>query len=246
MKRAILLAAFATVASLASAAPLIPTITGWDFNFGAFNAPGPPEWSANAGAPDTLTFVPNEAHTEVTAVWPMWPNPPVFPIFNAAGAFGGDFIMEAAFHGQDAPYVGPGGTINVSLTGSGHLMLMGAIPALGIPYSPLWILDMPNVSLYGYANQPAYVLEGAGTVVGGVIPEREQLIGRGGVMRGHLDFPEHPDGWIPRLYDPLMDLEGRQFRADFSGETGLGYPTPEPAAFLPLALGVLLVLRRKR
>jgi len=253
MKRTLAALVLCAVTTSVFAAPLTPTITGFDFNFGAYNVDGPPEWSTNGLAPDTLDFVPSPVHTEVTAFWPVWPAPPVFPVFNGGGAFGGDFELHVMFTGQDAPYVGPGGVIDVSLTGTGSiaggpdLIIMGAIPAMGIPFGPLWMLDLEDVSLYGYSGFDAYVLEGAGTIVGGFIAQQFNLIGQSGVMRGNLDFIDAPAGWIPPLYDPLMDPIQERYRAAYSGETGKGYPVPEPGAMIVLGLGaVALVIRKYR
>ena len=239
------------LASSGSAAPLTPTITGHDFNFGAFNGLGaPPEWATNGLAPDTLTFIPGG--NEVTAYWPAWPSPPPNAVFDAAGAFGGDFILNVMFTGQDAPYVGPGGTLDVSLTGTGasvagpDLMIFGGIPSLGIAPPLLWALGLDQVSLYGYSNWDAYVLEGVGTIVGGEIAQRNNLIGQTGVMRGNLDFLDRPVGWIPTLYDPLVDPSTFQIRAAYSGETGVGHAVPEPASRAALMIGGFGLLARRR
>lgn len=239
------------LAAYAGAAPLTPTITGHDMNFGAFNPPGaPPEWATNGTLADTLSFGPGG--NEVTAYWPGWPAPPVFPVFDAGGVFGGDLVLQVMFTGQDAPYVGPGGVIDVSLTGTGaapgpDLLIFGAIPGAGYT-SPtlLWAIDLDAVSLYGYSNNDSYVLEGVGTIVGGAIAEQHQLFGQTGVMRGNLDFIDRPAGWIPSLYDPLVDPDQFEIRAAYSGETGVGYAVPEPASMLALALGGFGLLARRR
>ncbi len=254
MKRATVFGLGILIVATGYSAPLTPVITGYDFNFGAFNSDGPIEWNTNGLAPDTLDFVASSAHTEVTAFWPAWPAPPTFPVFNAAGAFGADLELHAMFTGQDAPYVGPGGVIDVSLTGTGgtagapDLMIFGSIPGLGIPFGLLWAIDLNQVSLYGYSSSDAYVLEGAGIIVGGDVPQRYGLIGQQGVMRGNLDFLSRPAGWIPPLYNPLTDPRQLLIRADYSGETGKGYPVPEPATFAAFGLGVAAVglLRRRR
>jgi hypothetical protein len=224
---------------------LIPQIVGHDINFGAFNAGGPPEWSTNGLAPDTLTFVPGDHH-EATAYWPAWPAPPVLPIFGGGGIFGGDFTLNVMFTGQDAPYVGPGGTLDVSLTGTGasagapDLMIFGSIGAPGPPVL-LWALDLELVSLYGYSFDQAYVLEGLGVIVGGTIAHQNNLIGRPGAMRGHLDFLGTP--WIPPMYDPIRDPRQNQFRADYSGETGL---VPEPGTMIAIGAGLAALISRRR
>jgi len=250
--------AVATVLALvglgASAEPIYPTIGGSDFNFGAYNSDGQLEYATNGSQPDTLVFTPRGPgyDHEVTAWWPSWPNPPVFPVWDLGGIpnFGGDLIMGLMFTGQDAPYVGPGGTIDVSLTGLGFkvgsasadLEIWGTI-YLGpstVLQGLLWALDIEKASLYGYSDRSSYVLEALGLIVGGAVPQYLNLIGEQGAVRGHLDFIDQPAGWMPPLYDPAMDLNYR-IRAGYSGETGW---VPEPAALAMLASGVLLLGRR--
>lgn len=250
MRRTLVLSSLAVLSTGGFAAPLTPTITGHDFNFGAFNVEGPPEWSTNGLAPDTLVFTPGTVHQEVTAYWPAWPAPPPHPVFNGAGLFGGDFLLQVQFTGQDAPYVGPGGVIDVSLTGTGmegpDLMIFGAIPSLGIGFGLLWAIDLRVVSLYGYSDFDAYVLEGEGIIVGGEIAVRHQLVGQRGVMRGNLDFIDAPAGWIPPLYHPLQDERQGQFRAAYSGETGVGYAVPEPTTIVAIGIGLAALAARRR
>lgn len=246
-----LTALIAGIAGTASAFPLLPTITAQDFNFGGWNGPGPAEYATNGLAPDTLVYLPGSLDTEVTAFWPAWPAPPVFPVFNAAGAFGGDLVLGVQFTGQDAPYIGPGGSIDVSLTGTGlyegaDLMIFGSIPGMGIGFGLLWALDLRDVSLYGVSDWDAYVLEGAGIIVGGEIAQRNNLIGHEGVMRGHLDFFDRPAGWIPPLYHPLADPRQLDIRAAYSGETGQGTAVPEPATLAALGIGLMAIARRRR
>jgi hypothetical protein len=247
MKKLLCLAMLAAATSL-TAAPLFPVIAGHDINFGAYNGVGgPPEWSMNGLAPDTLTYVPAEIHHEATAYWPLWPNPPVLPIFGGGGIFAGDFVLNVMFTGQDAPYVGPGGVIDVSLTGSGaspgapDLMVFGSIGAPG-PVILLWALDLDDVSLYGYSSRRSFVLEGLGTIVGGSIAEQNNLIGRPGAMRGQVDFVDIGEG-PPPLYDPLRDPGQNHFRVDYSGETGL---VPEPASILVITAGIVALLARRK
>jgi hypothetical protein len=129
------------------------------------------------------------------------------------------------------------------VTGGPDLVIFGSIGAPGAPIL-LWALDLHDVSLYGYSGRNSYVLEGLGTIVGGDIAVRNGLVGRPGAMRGHLDFLDQPAGWIPPLYHPLQDQRQQQFRADYSGETGL---VPEPATVIGLIAGLsALALKRRK
>lgn len=248
-------------AGTAYSAPLFPTIVGFDFNFGAYNrqqvtgAPAIPEWWMNGLSADTLTYTRGEYDHEVTAFWPSWPNGDPDPVFGLQ-KFGGDFVLAVKFDAQDAPYINPNNDkIDISLTGTGagienaaipgaDLELWGTIGVMGTP-TLLWSLDLENVSLYGRAQDKSYVLEGVGKIVGGVIAERNQIIGQVGVMRGQVDVIG-VDG-PPALYDPLAVLGDGQYRIAFSGETGLGEPVPEPATLAGLVLGAsALLLRRRR
>ncbi|MCH7904000.1 MAG: PEP-CTERM sorting domain-containing protein [Armatimonadetes bacterium] len=255
MRRILLVSVVAALATASQAFPLFPTIFGHDFNFGALNSQGPAEYATNGAAPDTLIYTPSSVDTEVTAYWPSWPLPPVFEVFNGAGVFGGDFLLQVQFDAQDAPYVGPGGVIDVSLTGTGmngpgaaDLVILGAIPGMGIPFTSLWEIDLRDVSLYGVSGHTSYVLEGAGTIVGGFIPLEvaPHLLGESGVMRGNLDFIDAPAGWMPSEYDPLDDVGSFGIETAYSGETGWGEPVPEPASMIALGLGVAALVARRR
>ncbi len=255
MKRA-LLGIVAVISGSAFSAPLFPTIIGFDFNFGAYNriqdtgAPAFPEWWMNALLPDTLTYTRGSNDHEVTALWPNWPNGDPDPIFGGQ-KFGGDFVLNVLFNGQDAPYTNPGGDqIDVSLVGTGanangaDLEIWGTVGVTGAPVL-LWALELDKVSLYGKSSGTSYVLEGIGKIVGGEVAERNQLLGQAGVMRGQVDFVGL-DG-RPYLYDPMKDPGTNQYRVAFSGETGLGAPVPEPATIAGLMIGAsALLLRRRR
>lgn len=265
------------IVGTAYAAPLTPVVTGRDINFGAYNTGDVAEWATQGILPDTLTYTreaqPGQDH-EDTAYWPNWPTPPVYPIFDDATGtvFGGDFVLNVKFTGQDAPFTNPstGQTMNVSLVGTGvytgsdpqyaDLRVYGTIPGVAGP-GLLWAVNLTAVSLYGHAGDvtpatppDAYVLEGVGTVVGGLLGQ--DLVGESAVMRGHLDFPDRPASWIPSLYDPTQSPSSYEstwsddlvLRASFSGETGLGIVAPEPATMGLLALGglVLSAIRRRR
>lgn len=240
---------FALSAS-ATAAPLIPPIDMTDFAFGAFNQDESIEYRTNGSAADTLTFTRNGADHEVSAFWPNWPAPPMLPVWdlNTTPGFGGDLVLGVQFTGQDAPI----GALDVSLIGTGFhetsatadLEIWGAIvvDANTTLSGLLWAINLDQVSLYGYSDSTAYVLEGLGTVVGGAVPTYYNLaVGSPAAMRGDLDFIDRPAGWLPPLYDPLATGPEFSVRADYSGETGL---VPEPAA-MGLLLGGLLVFRRR-
>lgn len=270
MKRilgAMSVAAGVAFASTAMAAPLTPIIEGHDINFGAYNGEsGAYEWNTNGTSPDTLVFTKGvtAADHEATAYWPSWPSGPVYPIFDESGMltfdhFGGDFVLNVMFDGQDAPFVNGGGvSIDVSLTGTGgntapgaaDLEIYGVVPGITAAPSLLWAIDLADVSLYGYSSGAwtpegsSYVLEGVGTIVGGTLAQLGQVVGKTGVMRGNLDFQQN---WVPSLYHPLQTPTEAEYRAAYSGETGLGSPAvPEPATMVVLAGGMILGLWTRR
>ncbi len=251
--RALLIIPVLAFSAATLAAPIIPTITGHDLNFGAYNADGTVEYATNGLDPDTLTYTSSDLDHEVTAYWPAWPSQPVYPVWSLAGMpfFGGDLVLSVTFLGQDAPYQGPGGTLDVSLIGTGantapgqaDLEVYGSIvTATGTYNGLLWAIDLEDVSLYGYSDSDAYVLEGIGTIVGGSIAEFEGLVGQSGAMRGDLDFIDRPQGWLVPQYDPMLEPIDESVRAAYSGETGL---VPEPASIGLLLVGAAALLRRR-
>lgn len=246
----VVLVIFGSAAALA--APLTPTINGHDFGFGAYNADQAVEYATNGTAADTLMFTSSSLDHEVTAYWPNWPSQPALPVWDLLGVpnFGGDFVVGVEFTGQDAPYSGPGGKIDVSLTGTGvpvrpggyDLEIWGTVvlDPNTVLNGLLWAIDLDDVSLYGFSDDDTYVLEGIGTIVNGGVAEHFNLIGQAGAMRGHLDFVDRPIGWIMPEYDPKTDVDF-DVRAAYSGETGR---VPEPAS-MGLALLALATIRRR-
>ena len=137
--------------------------------------------------------------------------------------------------------------MDVSLTGSGRqrgadLIIRGAIPDLGIPYSVLLAIDVEQASLYGYGGSSSFVLETAGTIVqvNPALPGADEILGQSGVSRGNIDFFSLA---LPSGYDPLMDMNLPVDGGGYSGEAGRGVPTPEPASLALLLIGAALHLR---
>ncbi|MGD8451684.1 MAG: PEP-CTERM sorting domain-containing protein [Phycisphaerae bacterium] len=247
MKTLLAMGAIVLTATAVSAAPLIPAVAGHDFTLDAFNTSGTVEYLTNGTQPDTLTFERNADDHEVGAFWPNWPLPPMVPVWDLSDPanFGGDFVMNVQFTGQDAPY----GDLTVSLTGTGandgaDVEIYGSVVIGGDTISGLlWAIDLDAVSLYGYADDSTYILEGVGTVVDCELATYyPELLGGMGAVRGHLDFFGAPDGWMPPLYDPLGDeYPDAMVRAAYSAETGL---IPEPGALFLLLAGAVALLRR--
>lgn len=244
------------------AAPLTPTITGHDINFGAEFV-----YATNGSLPDTLVTSKdgsNSVGEEATAYWPAWPSTiGVMPIWydlvvpgDQQYNFGGDLRLAVQFTGHDETPP----PLDVSLIGTGlndapgaaDLEVWGYINKTGLPDGPnvlLWAIDLDAVSLYGYGNAQSYVLEGKGTIVGGSIAQEKNLIGSEGVMRGNIDFAEGfavPGAikGLPSRYDPAKDVrvvgEG-----SYSGETGRGFAVPEPVTLALLLIGSVVGLRRR-
>ena len=240
------LTAILACSALASAGPLLPTIIGHDFSYGAYNADGAIEYATHGLSPDTLIYTQNPDDHEVISYWPDWPSTPVYPVFDLSNtAFGGDFVLQVQFTGQDAPI----GNFDVSLTGTGlnasgaDLEIFGTIDFGSFTLSGLlWALELDDVSLYGYSDHDTYSLEGIGSIVGGLVADHYNLVGLPGAMRGDLDFINRPAGWLPPQYDPLANPMDELVRAAYSGETGL---IPEPAAVSLLVVGLGALLRRR-
>ncbi|MBN1489373.1 MAG: hypothetical protein JXA69_05595, partial [Phycisphaerae bacterium] len=178
------------VVSMSLAAPLVPTIVGHDINFGAEF-----EYKTNGLMPDTLTTTKEWLGEEATAYWPNWPiTAGVTPIwFNIPGGpavFGGDLQLDVQLFGEDAmpPH------LDVSMVGTGgngpgiaDLEVWGYLAPLPNPAAVnvlLWALDLDAVSLYGYKDDVAYVLEGEGTILDCLLARENVLLGQPGAMRG--------------------------------------------------------------
>lgn len=240
--RITIILALCGVVSLASAAPIHPTISGYDFAVIGRNAL-PYEYVTNLGGPDLLSFTPT-GEREVVSLSPSYPNGVPLAVMNMPGnMFGGDFELNVMFTAFDNT---SGLPVDLIGTGAnpqgGDLRIYGSIPDLGLANALLWEIDLTNVVLYGAnAGSRSYVLEGVGPITGGLVAVMNGLIGQQGALRGHLDFTNNlPTGWIPAGYSPDM-LANFSLRASFSGETGL---VPEPAALLTLLVGVGLMRRR--
>jgi PEP-CTERM motif len=233
------------------AAPITPTITGPDINFGAQFT-----YTTNGAAPDRLVAGPSSGE-EATAYWPNWPSTiGVQPIWytgvTGGPVFGGDLRLDVVFTGHDETPP----PLDVSLTGTGgtagaDLEIWGTMTP-GAPNVLLWQIDLnqtanPNVpgrvSLYGYKDYPSYVLEAEGLITGGELAVAKNVVGQTGVMRGNIDLIDFV-GFTAR-YDPAS-LVNHQIAGSYSGETGGGYGVPEPATIGLLVLGSLFGLWSRR
>jgi hypothetical protein len=234
-------------ATMASAAPLVPRIESHDFNFGAYEPLATPFYDPRGADADYLTLAADSDDREVTDFWEVWPvGGAPLPIFNASDERGGDLQLYLSFSGEDAtpPF------LDVSLTGTGRnagadLIISGKIPDLGInDYQVLVAINVNLASLYGYGDESSYVLETAGvfTEVNPLLPGAADLIGKGAVSRGNIDFVSLA---LPSAYDPLADYGLVADGGGYSGEVGHGFPTPEPASLLALLLGSIVLGRQR-
>lgn len=242
-----------SLAGAAYGAPLTPTIDGADINFGAEFV-----YATNGSNPDTIFSSKEGVGEEATAYWPSWPNTAgVLPIWYTAAAggpttFGGDVKLALLLDGHDET----ASPLDVSLTGTGaqagaDLEIWGST-TYGAPATLLWAIDFNEtakpsvagrVSLYGYKNSQAYVLEGEGKIVAGEFAVAKNLVGTTGVVRGNIDLKDFVG--FPAHYDPALNVSA-QINGSYSGETGAGFAMPEPATVALLVMGGLFGLLRRK
>ncbi len=267
MRKLVLISLAVVTAGVASAAPLFVQLgSGPHFNVGAWNQTGPTPWDINGKEwdtfgpnPDRLQFSHEQVGPqggpgdhEVTAFWGDWWNTTPIPVFGSDGGFGGDFFLDLAWFGQDAPYVGGPSTIDVSLNGAGipgapALEIWGRLGAPTAPMQLLWAQNVYVASLYGYSSGASFTMEGLGTVVGGALAGN--AIGHQGGFRGSIDFWEPASvlsAWIPPMYNPVGGggVPPLQRWANFSGEVGRA--VPEPGSMIALGAGLAALLARRK
>ena len=246
-----LLAAVMLVAPAAQAMPIIPTIDGPEINFSAAL-----RYVTGGSLPDLLISkdaAGSELMTKYEAgtYWPNYPLVvPAIPLwYEESGTryYAADVQLAVKFTGTDA--IAAPGFPSVSLIGTGagaDAQMIADVEIWGTTATPgtpavnelLWAVQLDAVSLYGYAGDDTFVLEGMGTMVGGSLAVANDLLGQAGVIRGHIDL----SGLIGADYDPIADNIFEEGTATYSGETGV----PEPASLALLAIGGLGVLRRRR
>ncbi|MHC4718188.1 MAG: PEP-CTERM sorting domain-containing protein [Planctomycetota bacterium] len=242
------LALLAVCATAAYGAPIVPTIDGPDIGFSAEM-----RYETRGKLPDILTTKDTSGQEllnkdEAGTYWPNYPAlTPAIPLWYEEGGtryYAADVRLAVEFTGSDT--VAAPGFPSVSLTGTGagvnasDLEIWGTTIMPGAPASNvlLWAVDLDDVSMYGYADDDTFVLEGIGTVVDGTLAVEKGVVGRTGVIRGHIDL----SGTIGPDYDPIASDLYEEGAATYSAETGV----PEPASLALLAAGGLVVLRRKR
>ncbi len=223
------------------ASPILPTLTGHSFSFNAQNSNGTTEYQTNGTDPDRLVFTSNTSDREAPLYFPPWPEGAFGLVFNPDGFLGADFVLDVSFTGQDAMF---GSEFDVSLTGSGQLDIYGEIAGVSLPDGLLFSLSLEHVSLYGHSGSSTYVLEGTGTIGGGLIPDTQFLGGQSGAVRGYLDFIDPPSDWLPPFYHPGDDPSQIGIEATYWGGAG----TPEPGTFCLLLAGAIVsrILARRR
>ncbi len=232
------------LASVTVAAPFFPVIQYDDF--GVLTSPLSTTYNFNAGQADELVFSSlisdnNFAHNVYTYTNDLISSPalPVYNIYD--GGFGGTLYGNILFDGSDGPFVGPGGQIDVSLTGtSGLLTLTGAIGSPnGNPSGILLQIEVTKASLYGLGGVPSLNIEAIGTITQSALGDN--LIGQTGVITGSIFRMSLPSGYSP---DDIVATTGAA-KVAFSGEVGR---VPEPAMCLMALAGAALsmAVRRQR
>ncbi len=243
----------------ASAAPFTPSIDAQLINFATGLV-----YDTNGAAADTLVSLDDGSGGEATAWWSAWPAPglptPINYDTGAGTVFGGEVEMAIRFDTSDfVPSFLP--FPQVSLTGSGltgpgiaDFTISGVLGGGGGPNVSLWEIDVAFATLYGYSNFGTYTFEALGTIVGGLIPQQEQIaIGSQAVIRGFVTLADlaFDEGYAP---DDILNVGVSN--GVLAGQTGLGLvppgvSAPEPSSFLLLltamaAMGMVAVRRRKR
>jgi hypothetical protein len=243
---AVAVLAVSVIASQVVAAPILPVIKYHDF--GIFAGPNA-TYLYEGNSPDRL-IIPgsatpgigeNEVFTYTATVLPKSPTLPVYEVSPGIN-FGGDLSLNMLFDGSDGPFVGPGGIIDVSLTGHGgvdgaDLIIRGAIGGPGgQPQGVLLAMEVTQASLYGLGGQPSLHLEATGTITQSAIPG---LVGQPGAITGTIFGLSLPSGYTPAVYHDPTDM----VFFTLNGEAGV---IPEPATCLVGLLGGLMMLAGRR
>jgi hypothetical protein len=239
-----IIAASAAFAAAAHAMPIIPNIDTIDIQFGSKSL----SYQYNGNLPDTLTGS-TALGGEVTALYVPWPagddqDPAALYYKKSSGStvFGADLSLQFTL---DAADVSPTGSIGLTGTGGGEtdfLTITGSTTPGGTNIV-LWSLNITNVSLYGYVDDDAYILEAMGTIAvcDSSLGVGKNIVGQLAVVRGHVDV----SSGFAQGYTPADELTGGQ-TFYYSGETGRAWVAPEPASLSLLAIGGLAVIAKLR
>jgi len=240
-----------TVASPVFAAPLFPSIISDDFGFLAsygatydFNGSSPDRLLVSLGGREVYYYTATIVPPNVAPVFDVAMDPNYGPNF---AFFGGDLYLNLVFTASDAPFTGPGGTIDVSLTGMGgnndgkgyDLEIWGQF--LGGPYQPvsglLLAMEITSASLYGYGGGSGYQVEAIGTIKESVIPWL--TLDQPGAVTGTLLGIT-----LPSQYTPQQQGMGAPAGIVYSGHAGV--VIPEPVTYLTTLVGALGVWSFRR